>query len=199
MRGKMDNENKRSGQKCTHGELIQLLLQRDADGLPGDPVFVETGCGISTLYLAEAGKYLKAKVYSCDFNGEKVRALQEKAGERVANVEFIIGDSMQALQEIGERHARIHFLFLDAAASAMHTFEEFMLIQHALGAGSTLLIDNAAVPGATSLLSPCRKGKIIVPYLQAHANWQVLPHPRAGDAMVSAKYFDEQVYADPDY
>lgn len=186
-------------QKCTHGELIQLLLTRDRHELPDNPLFVETGCGISTLLLADIGRALNAKIFSCDFNADKVKALQQKAGDRVANVEFLIGDSMRSLERLGNDYEQIHFLFLDAAASAMHTFRELQVIEHALKKGTTLLIDNAALPGETRLLSPCRKGKIIVPYLQASANWQVYGHPNAGDSMVSAKYHDNPDYADQAY
>ena len=49
-----------------------------------------------------------------------------------------------------------------------------------------MLIDDAALPGARLLLSPCRKGKLIVPYLLASPFWSVTAHPRAGDSMVSA-------------
>lgn len=194
------NENKdRPGQKHTHGEMIRILLERHLAELPPNPLFVETGCGISTLWLAEIGKAVNAKIYSCDFNADKINALKEKAGERVANIEFLVGDSMELLEHIGKEYEQIHFLFLDAAASAMHTFRELQVIEHALKNGSILLIDNAALPGETRLLSPCRKGKIIVPYLQASANWEVAGHPEAGDSMVSAIYHDSPDYADPAY
>jgi len=193
----MSNQGDRLVQKCTHGEMIQLLLMHYRQELPDEPLFVETGCGISTLLLADIGRKLNAKIVSCDFNEDKVKALQKKAGERVSNVEFLIGDSMRALEKIGKDYGQIHFLFLDAAASAMHTFREFQVIEHALKKGTTVLIDNAALPGETQLLSPCRKGKIIVPYLQASEHWQVYGHPLAGDSMVSARYHDNPDYADP--
>ena len=185
--------------RYTHGELIGLLLDRYRDRLPERPVFVETGCGISTLLLAEAGRALAAKIYSCDFNIDKVRALQQRAGYRVSNIEFLTGDSVVLLRQLTQEHEQIHFLFLDAAASAMHTFREFQVVEPALKSGSVLLIDNAALPGETRLLSPCRKGKIIVPYLQASAYWEVFGHPDAGDSMISAVCHDSPRFADPDY
>jgi predicted O-methyltransferase YrrM len=183
----------------THGELIGLLLDRHRKLFPERPVFIETGCGISTLYLAEAGRALEAKIYSCDSNIDKIRALQQRAGERVSNVEFLAGDSVYQLHRLGQEHGHVHFLFLDAAASAMHTFREFQVIEKALTAGTLLLIDNAALPGETRLLSPCRKGKIIVPYLQASAYWEVQGYPDAGDSMVSAICHDRPDYSDPAY
>jgi predicted O-methyltransferase YrrM len=185
--------------RYTHGELIGLLLDRDRGRLPEKPVFIETGCGISTLLLADAGRALGAKIYSCDFNVEKVRALQQRAGERVSNIEFLAGDSVALLQQLAQKHEQIDFLFLDAAASAMHTFREFQVVEQALKSGSVLLIDNAALPGETRLLSPCRKGKIIVPYLQASSHWEVFGHPDAGDSMISAVCHDRPDFADPDY
>lgn len=183
----------------THGEMIGLLLAANSDRFPERPVFVETGCGISTLYLARAGREFNAIVYSCDLNSAKVRALQERAGERVSNVKFLVGDSAVLLQRLAQEHPQVHFLFLDAAASAMHTFREFQVIEPALKKGSVLLIDNAALPGETRLLSPCRKGKIIVPYLQASACWEVHGHPDAGDSMISAICHDSAEFADPAY
>ena len=192
-------DENRPVRKYTHGELIRFILLQNSTSLPQAPVFVETGCGISTLLLADIGRKLNAKVYSCDFNAEKVAALKERAGKRVDNVEFLPGDSVARLRELAGRHEQVHFLFLDAAASAMHTFQEFLVIEPVLKQGSILLVDNAALPGETRLLSPCRKGKIIVPYLQASAWWQVFGHPDAGDSMISAKMCDSPDYADPDY
>jgi predicted O-methyltransferase YrrM len=185
--------------KYTHGEMIRLLLDRHRDVLPEKPVFIETGCGISTLLLADAGRALDAKIYSCDYNAEKVEALKKRAGTRVSNVEFLNGDSVTLLQRLAQEHEQIHFLFLDAAASAMHTFREFQVIENVLKDGTLLLIDNAALPGETRLLSPCRKGKIIVPYLLASAHWEVHGYPDAGDSMISAVYHDRPDFSDPDY
>ena len=185
--------------RYTHGEMINLLLDRYRDRMPEKPVFVETGCGISTLQLADAARALNAKIYSCDFNAKKVDALRQRAGERVSIVEFLSGDSVTLLQRLAQDHEQVHFLFLDAAASAMHTFREFQVVERALKGGSILLIDNAALPGETRLLSPCRKGKIIVPYLQASAHWEVQGHPDAGDSMISAVCHESPDFSDPDY
>ena len=61
-----------------------------------------------------------------------------------------------------------------------------------------LLIDNAALPGSSVRLSPVRKGKILVPYLMASANWEVIPFPNSGGSMVGAIKRDNGNYADPD-
>jgi len=185
--------------KFTHGQMISLLLDGHKDSFPEKPVLIETGCGISTLLLADAGRALGAKIYSCDFNVDKVNALRLRAGDRVSNIEFLAGDSVGLLQQLADKHTQIHFLFLDAAASAMHTFREYQTVEKALKENSLLLIDNAALPGETHLLSPCRKGKVIVPYLQASAYWDVRGHPQAGDSMISAVCHANPDYSDPAY
>lgn len=165
---------------------------------PG-PIFVETGAGISTPALSEVASECNGKVYSCDFNDDMVKELNKRASDRLENVNFLIGDSLGSLREIVEKHDRIDFAFLDSAASATHTFREFQIIEPCLKSGSCLLIDNAALPEAKLLLSPCRKGKIIVPYLLASPYWKVQAHPRQGDSMITAVYFDEPEYADGRY
>ena len=183
--------------EITHGGMIARHLSERKEKLPGQPVLVETGCGISTVSLAEAGRNLNATIYSCDYNREKVNALQQRAGSKIDNVTFLIGDSLDSLRKICAQHTKLDFVFLDAAASAMHTFREFQLIEAFLKPGSSLLIDNAALPDERWLLSPCRKGKIIVPYLMASTNWEVRGHPTAGDSMISAIHHDTPDYADP--
>lgn len=79
----------------------------------------------------------------------------------------------------------------------MHTFQEFQIIEPFLKAGASLLIDNASLPNTRVMLSPCRKGKIIVPYLLASVWWEVTGHPTAGDSMVSAVRHDCPEFADP--
>lgn len=182
----------------SHGELIKELLAKDAGNLK-DAVFVETGCGVSTIALAEAGKRFGAKVYSCDYNPEKAEQLKATAGDTVSGVNFIIGDSLESLRAIVAKHPVIHFLFLDSAASAMHTFREFSLVEACLRTGSRVLVDNASLPGQKRVLSPVRKGKILVPYLLASPFWEVSGHPGAGDSMVSAVMHAEPDYADREY
>ena len=113
-------------------------------------------------------------------------------------VEFVTGDSIEALTEL-VRTVTPGFLFLDSAASAMHTFREFLVCEQALRAGACLLVDNAALPCTTKTLSPVRKGKILVPYLLASPLWEVQPHPRAGDSMIAAIRHADPVFADPAY
>lgn len=112
----------------------------------------------------------------------------------------MIGDSRENLQKIGEKHAKINFLFLDSAASAMYTFREFLLVESILKPGAYLLIDNAALlEEKTELLSPVRKGKIIVPYLLSSPYWGVKAYPRSGDSMIFAILHSEPKFADPAY
>ena len=186
--------------KQSHGALIEELLN-DAVSLTGQtpPVFVETGCGISTISLAKVARQRGAQVYSCDYNQEKSDELKSSSPEGIDNVQFMIGDSLESLASIASKHDTIDFLFLDSAASAMHTFREFTTVEKCLKPGSRLLIDNAALPGETRLLSPVRKGKVLVPYLLASPFWEVTGYPGSGDSMVAATMHTEADFADPDY
>lgn len=186
-------------QKASHGQLIQELVERHIDFSEGRKVFVETGCGVSTLALAESGREGKAVIYSCDINSEKADELKAMSGGAVDEVNFLIGSSLDSLADIAEKHQSVDFLFLDSAASAMYTFQEFQVMEKCLKPGSVLLVDNAAIPGETRLLSPVRKGKILVPYLLASPFWEVTGYPEAGDSMVAAVLRSAPDYADPSF
>jgi predicted O-methyltransferase YrrM len=189
----------RPRRECSHGQMIGRMIAAHREGFPRHPVFVETGCGLSTLALAEAGRPLGANVFSCDYNGEKVEELRRRAAGQLEEVQFLIGDSLESLRTILKDHPAIHFLYLDSAASALHTFREFLLAEEALKTGACLLMDNAALPGQRRLLSPVRKGKILVPYLLASPFWDVSGHPRSGDSMVFALRHEDPHYSDPAY
>jgi predicted O-methyltransferase YrrM len=181
----------------SHGDRIRRVLAGAA--LPAKPVFVETGCGLSTLALAELGEGLDASVHSFDSSEDKVAALRERAGRSLERVRFWIGDSLDGLRELCGGCARVDFAFLDSAPSALHTFREFQILEPRLQPGARVLIDNAALPGAWLRLSPCRKGAILVPYLLASPFWEVAAHPRSGDSMVSAIRHATPDHADPRY
>lgn len=183
----------------SHAEMIKHLVDEHAPNFPDQPVFVETGSGMSTLGLAAAGQKCNAKMYSCDYNQDKVNGLLAKTKNKLDNVEFLVGDSVKSLTTLAQRHGEFHFLHLDSAGSAMHTFREFMAIESYLKPGTCLLIDNAALPGATGMLSDVRKGKILVPYLLASDHWDVFIHPKSGSSMVSATFRSEADFAEPDY
>lgn len=187
--------------KCefSHGEMISRLISMHSARFSENPVFVETGCGLSTVALAAEGRKHSATVYSCDYNNQKADELRAQVGNKVDNVKFEFGDSHESLQRIANQHTRIDFLFLDSAASAMHTFREFMLVESKLIPGACIIVDNAALPRETHTLGPVRKGKILVPYLLASPFWEVIGHPTAGDSMVSAVMHKEGDYADPEY
>lgn len=184
----------------SHGDLIMKLLGEEFDAPKARPaVFVETGCGISTLALAKMGMETGAIVFSCDYNSKKMDELKSVAQQKISNVNFMIADSLESLSKIAQMHAEIDFLFLDSAASALHTFREFTTVEKCLKPGSRVLVDNAALPWEKRVLSPVRKGKILVPYLLASPFWEVSGYPDAGDSMVSAVMRSEPNYADKDY
>ena len=182
----------------SHGEMIEKIIRERQDFFKDSPVFVETGCGMSTVSLSKCANEFNAVAYSFDYNSDKSDELKERVGDQVANIEFVIGDSLENLPEIVAKHT-IDFLFLDSAASAMHTFREFLICEPALKPGASLLVDNAALPGEKLLLTPCRKGKVLVPYLLASPYWDVSAHPTAGDSMISATLQSEADFADFDY
>ena len=182
--------------ESTHGEMIEHLLTLYPP-MGEKPVIVEIGSGFTTMTLVEIARSCDAFFYSCDNNIEKVEDLKARIVDD--DFKFIIGDSLSSLTEIVQQHDTVSFVFFDSAPSAMHTFREFLIIEKSLKPGSCILIDNAAIPGKKALLTACRKGKILVPYLLASPHWQVFGHPHAGDSMVSAVYKDEPVYADNDY
>lgn len=183
----------------TRLEMIKKLTKEHSNFFPNQPIFVETGSGVSTLGIAEVGREFKAKVYSCDRNQEKIDELIARTQEKLNNVEILIGHSVDCLEEIVKKHGEIHFAHLDSGASAMLTFREFMTIQDYLKPGACILIDNAALPGEKDVLTEVRKGKILVPYLLASSHWDVQAHPKAGGSMVSATLNEEGRFAEFDY
>lgn len=190
---------KRQRRTMSHGDLITRLIDERQAGFHKPPLFVETGSGVSTVALARAVHKLNGFVYSCDYNNEKVSALKEAAGDDVASIRFQIGDSLDSLQKIAGENDYLDFVFLDSAASAMHTFREFSIVEKCLNPGAVLLIDNAALPDEECVLSPVRKGKVLVPYLLASPVWEVVGYPSAGDSMVAAFRHEKPEYADPGY
>lgn len=183
----------------TRIEMIKKITKEHSDFFPSQPVFVETGAGVSTLGMAEVGKKYNAKVYSCDRNPEKIDELIRRTNGKLDNVEIIIGHSVDLLREIVKKHGEIHFAHLDSGGSAMLTFEEFMTLQDYFKPGASILIDNAALPEEKDVLTEVRKGKILVPYLLASSHWDVQAHPKAGGSMVSATLHAEGKFAEFDY
>lgn len=184
----------------THSEMIRSMFQQQPLFSGEQPVMVELGAGLTTLTLAEIAAERNAIFYSCDNNEKKIEDIKNKYKSKLDRVIFMAGDSLESLRSISSRHPKIQFVFFDSAPSAMHTFKEFMIIEKCLTAGTFILIDNASIPGQKqALLTGCRKGKVLVPYLLASPYWQVSGHPHMGDSMVSAVCCPEPNYADADY
>ena len=140
-------------------EQLRDFVFNNIESISPDTAIVETGCGITTPVMAEIGNRSGATVYSCDNNDQKIRTLREKLGNEHENIEFLIGDSIASLNKICQRHERISLLFLDSAASALHTFREFCSVEDHLNDSALLLIDNAAIPGSTVKVESCQKGQ----------------------------------------
>jgi SAM-dependent methyltransferase len=179
--------------------LIRRLLADVKPATQRPIVFVETGCGLSTVALAQVAGRVGAEVYSCEVDPARIEALRAQAPELSDCVHFLEGDSLTSLQRIAARHEAVDFALFDSAPSATHTLREFQALESRLDAGSRIAIDEAALPGARLLLGPCRKGKLLVPYLLASPVWRVSAHPRTSESMVSAVYDRLGARADADY
>ena len=179
--------------------LIRRLLADVKPATQRPVVFVETGCGLSTLALAQMAERVGAHVYSCEVDPARIAALREREPELTGRVHFLEGDSVTSLQRIAARHEAVDFALFDSAPSATHTLREFQALESRLDAGARIAIDEAALPGARLLLGPCRKGKLLVPYLLASPVWRVSAHPRTSESMVSAVYDRIGARADASY
>ena len=186
LRGHAERVYRRIWQAQDPGALIRELLADVQPERDHRLVFVETGCGPSTVALVDVARRTGARVYTCELDQAKIDLLRERTRDALTEVTFLAGDSLASLAQIVARHGRVDFALLGSAPSATHTLREFLLLEPRFGPGSRVLIDNAALPGARLLLSPCRKGKLVVPYLLASPFWTVTAHPRAGDSMVGA-------------
>lgn len=191
-----DNSARR-GKHRTHSEVLSAYL----GAMPHQdrPVIVEVGLGLTSAVLAAHARKHAGRYYACDLNAELVEELRRSL-ETDEFVQFMVGKSDESLQRIVAENPRIDFVFLDGAPSAMMTFREFRILESALHPGAILVLDNAAIPGESAQLrSPCRKGKIVVPYLLASSFWEVIGHPEDGDSMVAAIRHSEGTFADKAY
>ncbi len=186
-----------STQDCR--SLIFRLLADLQARPPYAPVLVQTGCGPATPALAAVAERVGGVLYCCEADGDQIDALREREGAAIADVLFLGGESLAELARIAARHERIDFALLGSAPSATHTLREFFTLEARLGPGARLLIDEAALPGARVGLRPCRKGKLLVPYLLASPVWRVAAHPRVGESMVSAVHDRVGARADASY
>ncbi|NNF02508.1 MAG: class I SAM-dependent methyltransferase [Bacteroidia bacterium] len=195
---------RRSPNYLAEGQQLRALVEENISLFDNNSIFVESGCGVSTPELANVVNRLGAKAYSCDLNQSKVDALKSQTGDQLNNIEFLVGDSLESFKKIRDKHDQINFTFLDSAASAMHTFNEFKLFEDRFKPGSMILIDNASLPCSKVMLSPVRKGKILVPYLMSSPFWEVIPFHSSGGSMVAAILRQDGIFADetledPDY
>ncbi|HTO55836.1 MAG TPA: class I SAM-dependent methyltransferase [Myxococcota bacterium] len=179
--------------------LIRRLLADLKPGTQRPVVLVETGCGLSTLALAEVAERVGGYVYSCELDPRRIDALRSNAPDALERVHFVAGDSLASLERIAARHEAIDFALFDSAPSATHILHEFQALERRLNPGARILIDEAALPGARLLLGPCRKGKLVVPYLLASPVWRVSAFPRASNSMVSAVHDRVGARADASY
>jgi hypothetical protein len=189
--------------QVTHAKAVYDLAEKTIMPTPEEggeqSVLVEVGTGSTTISLARLAHRYGAKVYSIDISKTKIRRYQNM-DSIMNNVEFKLGNSHEMLNQIAHHEPFINFAFLDGPPSALHTFEEFMIIQDYMLPCSILLIDNACLPCKTDTLSSCRKGKIVVPYLLASPCWKVDEYLTWGDSMIAAcKQYPDPDLSHPDY
>jgi hypothetical protein len=179
--------------------IDRYLSRLQAGASRSEPfVFVEVGAGLTTRMIADHARRLKATFYTCDINEQLLR---EIAGNLApdAQVRLAPGDSLTVLTRIAAEAGRVDFAFLDSAPSALRTFREFQILEPLFRPGSVVITDNASLPGARFTFSPCRKGRILVPYLLAAPLWEVIPWPSGGDSMIAAIRHAEPEWSHPDY
>lgn len=180
----------------THSEVLSDYLGRIKTT---EPIIIEVGLGLTSGAVASFARSARARYYACDLNADLVQTL-ERALSPDGFIQFRVGKSEEVLRQIVSEVPRIDFAFLDGAPSAMTTFREFSILEPRFESGAILVLDNAAVPGERQKLrTPCRKGKILVPYLLASPFWEVIGLPNDGDSMVAALKHAEPDFADSAY
>jgi len=183
--------------KISLGEFIIQIVDEYKDSFPEEPTFIECGSGLSTLYLAEAGRRTNATVFSIDNNAQKIDALKKDNDRWLWNVKFRINDSVKTIKALAALYGRIDLLILDSAPSALYTFNEFKGAERYLISDSIVLIDNATWP--YSIKKNTRKGKILVPYIMAKSDWLSILYSHVGDSVIMARKMRTDDFADPDY
>lgn len=169
-----------------HGQVLADLLR--ANFFPG-MVVVEIGCGASTLGIREAlPSDQHWEFYCVDIDQQKLGEIERAFDPRAASksrAEFFGEDSIRAIPKILNRCSRIDLLFLDGMGNALRCFREFAQLEgHVAHDGAMVLIDNAVRAHEYNILA--RKGRVLVPYLEAHPRWQVEARPDWGDLMIMA-------------
>jgi len=178
-------------------DLIELYLSRFFVPRERPYVFVELGAGLTTQVIAKHAERFEAAFYSCDEDEERLIRL---AREVKYPVNFCQGTTTEGLHVVRENEDHVDFLFMDAAPSAMLNFIDFQIMEDYLEPGSLLIMDNACRPsGAGPYHGPCRKGKIVVPYLEGHKYWEVIEHSNFGGSMIAAVRHDEPRYVSSEY
>lgn len=174
------------GEAQGYGGLIRSLVSKLEPPRGRRPLYVQTGCGPATRALAEIARETGALLYVCEPSADRIDALRGASPYELGHVQFLCGDSLASVAQIATRHERLDFALLDSAPSATQTLHEFLCLEPRFVPGARILIGDAALPDARLLLRPCRKGKLLVPYLLASPFWSVSAHRRPGDPMVSA-------------
>lgn len=139
----------------TVGQFLNLLIQAQR---PQN--ILEIGCanGYSTLWMAEAGEKVGAKIHTVDHSAPTFAEAQEnieKAGFSHC-VEFHFGDAREVIPNWPESR-RFDFIFVDGQKASYLDF--WNLVKFRLNPGASLIFDDMlAFPEKTKSFSEAIKG-----------------------------------------
>ncbi|MEE4174615.1 MAG: class I SAM-dependent methyltransferase [Xanthomonadales bacterium] len=134
------------------------------------PVIVETGCirkldegTESTLTIASLVRD-RGRFFSFELRPEHVAISRQCCGDVDRFVTYVEGDSVANLERLvaDGTLARVDLAFLDSANDGEHIFREFKAIEDQLLPGAILVVDDVLWAD---------KGKRLVPYIEASAEW----------------------------
>jgi len=182
----------------SHLQVLEYLSK--SIDITDKSVLVELGVGRTTEFFNAAALKYGCQSYSFDVSSNKISSLQSK----FKLVKYQLGDSLVTLKEfadvvLNKGNFILSLVLFDSAPSAMQTFSEFQILERFFSLGSVILIDNATLYGYDKIhkvRSACRKGKILIPYLQAEPHWRVVNYPEWGDSMIYAVLHNEPKFRD---
>ncbi|MDX1460036.1 MAG: class I SAM-dependent methyltransferase [Xanthomonadales bacterium] len=158
------------GRERAHKWLLRRELNALLERVP-DPLVIETGSirwrdegTESTLTIAKTLNG-RGRFYSFELRPEHIDVSREICGNYDRYVNYVEGDSVANLERLvaDGTLSHIDFAFLDSTNSGEHTFKEFSAIEGCFRPGSVLVCDDVLWAD---------KGRLVVPYIQASADWE---------------------------
>ena len=134
---------------------IDKVYQEWVDKIDHPIIAVETGCAfmwneqcmhnLSTLHIVEQLiKPAGGKLYSLEINPERVAVCKMELEKRGLDqyVEFMIGESIDSLVKLKQRHVRVNFVWLDSLEDAQHARNEHNAVHSILHEKYILCVDD---------------------------------------------------------